>query len=411
MKILHVNSLLQHGGAETVMRQLLRNFPEASVAISSAKTYPPGVHPLYPRLLARLYHSRFHALVERFAPRNQWTDRAFRRLVNYPCDLIHLHNFHGYYATIDSLAAVARAKPLVWTFHALWGITGGCDHPRDCRRYFEACGECPQLNKWPLGPIDNTPQQLAAKKAQLSPLPLHVISPSRWMAQVIRESPVGRRWRVHCIPNAVDAEFLRIADARFASRRETNRLRILLVNRNFGDEQKGFSIAREALREFAAAAGESPEKRPKLTLAGVRSEWAAGELPEWECEALGYISEPTALAEIYSQADLFLFASPAENFPCVVLEAMAAGACVVATPTGGVVEQIEHGVSGLLARDISGPALAEALARACQNSDERKALAAAARDRVQREFSEPVFAEQHRELYQGILSEWPSDPK
>ena len=39
----------------------------------------------------------------------------------------------------------------------------------------------------------------------------------------------------------------------------------------------------------------------------------------------------------------FLFASPAENFPCVILEAMASACCVVATPTSGVTEQIEDG--------------------------------------------------------------------
>ena len=403
MKILHVNSLLRLGGAETVLRQLLRNFPEAEVAVAGGKSFPPGVHSLYPRALARLYHSRWHQLTERLAPRDRWTNRAFRRLARGPHDLIHLHNFHGRYATIDSLARVARRKPLVWTFHALWGVTGGCDHPRDCRGFLAACGHCPQLGRWPLGLMDDTAAQLEAKLSMLAPLPLQIITPSRWMADTVRSSPVGREWRVHHIPNAVDAQLVRALDRAPRGPRPAERFVILLVNRNFRDEQKGFPIAREALREVAAASGLGPAARARVVLAGEHSAWAAGELREWDCEAAGYVSEPDALAALYARADIFLFASPAENFPCVILEAMAGSLCVVATPTGGVPEQIESGMSGLLAREISGAALAEALAEACGDPEKRARLGAAARDRVNREFSEESFAARHREVYAEAL--------
>lgn len=42
--------------------------------------------------------------------------------------------------------------------------------------------------------------------------------------------------------------------------------------------------------------------------------------------------------------------------------ALALGIPVVATPVGGLPAQLEHGISGLLARDVSAPALAEAMA-------------------------------------------------
>ncbi len=408
MTILHVNSLYQLGGAETVMRQLLRNFPDAEAAIASGKTFPHHVRALYPRPLAYLWHSRLHAAIERLFPRDHWTDRAFRRLAEDPRDLIHLHNFHGLYATLESLAALARAKPLVWTFHALWGVTGGCDHPRACRRYLKHCGECPQLNRWPLGPVDHTAAQLQAKLSLIAPLPLHIISPSRWMAEAIAQSPVGQNWRIHCIPNAVDTEFLQAAEK--VRRQPAGRPSILIVNRNFRDEQKGFPIVQAALRESAGKLGGTAAARPKILLVGGDASWAAGELPAWECESHGYLSDPATLAARYAQADIFLFASPAENFPCVILEAMAAGACVVATPTGGVAEQIEHGVSGFLAPEISGPALAEALLRALASPDDRAAMVAAAKERVHRNYTEKVFTERHREVYAEALRLWKSAP-
>jgi len=401
MKILHVNNQVRLGGAETVVRQLLRGFPGARLAVADGKTFPPDAHPLYPRVLARLYHTRLGALVERAAPRDRWTDRAFRRLAHGPHDLIHLHNFHGRYATIASLAYLTLRKPVVWTFHALWGVTGGCDHPRACRRYLSACGQCPQLGRWPLGAFDHTEAQLAAKLALLADLPLHIVAPSRWLAGVVEESAVGRRWTVHRIPNAVDREFTDALSPEPPARGE-RAASVLLVNRNFRDEQKGFPIAKAALDEVAR----SLNGRPRLILAGENSDWAASQLAQWECEPLGYVSKPAALAALQRRADIFLFASPAENFPCVVLEAMAAAGCVVATPTGGVIEQVEDGVSGLLAREISGPALAEVLARALSDPALRARLGESARARVEREFTENIFIERHRRMYEEVLRSW-----
>jgi glycosyltransferase involved in cell wall biosynthesis len=401
MKVLHVNNQVRLGGAETVIQQLRRGFPDARLAVADGKTFPPGVRPLYPRLLARLHHSRFHDRVERLAPRDRWTNRAFRRLARSSFDLIHLHNFHGRYATIESLEHVARRKPLVWTFHALWGVTGGCDHPRDCQRYLEACGECPQLGRWPLGNVDNTAAQLAVKLKRLAPLPLHIIAPSRWLADIVQASPVGRQWRVHHIPNAVDAEFAALLG--MTPRPHRQQPAILIVNRNFRDEQKGFPIIEAALDTAAASL---PTPRPPLILVGQNSDWAKEALPAWSCESLGYVNDTVTLARLHRFADVFLFASPAENFPCVILEAMAAGSCVVATPTGGVVEQIADGETGVLAGEVSGRALGEALIRALADADLRQRIEFAAPSRVRREFGEDLFIERHRQLYAQIVETW-----
>ena len=58
--------------------------------------------------------------------------------------------------------------------------------------------------------------------------------------------------------------------------------------------------------------------------------------------------------------------------------ALALGVPVVATPVGGLSAQLEHGVSGLVAREASAPALAEAMA-AMLDPARRRALSAGAR--------------------------------
>lgn len=397
MKILYVNNQLKLGGAETVLHQLRRGFPDSQLAVAAGKAFPPDVIPLYPRLFARLHHSRWQVVVSKFAPRDTWTDRAFRRLADCPHDLIHLHNFHGKYASIESLAYLARRKPLVWTFHALWGVTGGCDHPRTCRRYLDACGECPQLGRWPLENFDDTSDQLNKKLQLLGTLPLNIVAPSKWLAEIVRQSPIGKNWLVHQIPNAVDAVFEKALSLKSPV---PKKIRILIVNRNFKDVQKGFEMIRIALAAIAKTASENAT----LIFAGENADWAAAELKEWPCEVAGYVSDPVALARLHSHSDIFLFASPAENFPCVILEAMAAGSCVVATPTGGVVEQIESGISGLLAEEISGSSLAKALSVALDDPALRTRLGEAAQHRVAAEYTESVFIKRHRALYEEVVA-------
>ena len=388
MKILHVNNQIRLGGAETVIRQLLHGFPNSTLAVAEGKIYPQNVLPLYPRFLSRITHSRFHQQIEWIAPRARWTDCAFRRISDSSFDLVHLHNFHGQYASIESLAHLCKYKPVIWTLHALWAVTGGCDHPRSCLRYLHSCGDCPQLGRWPLGDIDNTQDQLSRKVHHLGQLPLHIVAPSKWLAHIVKQSPVGRRWHVHHIPNAVDSQFVCSLPPRV-----THPLTILIVNRNFADEQKGWPIARDALNQIAPTA--------RLLLVGQNSDHAAAEVPGWACESLGYLSDPAVLANAHSHSDIFLFASPAENFPCVVLEAMAAGLCVVATPTGGVVEQIIDGVSGLLAKDISAPSLAKVLSVALIRPDLRARLGSYAQSV---DFSERSFIVRHTQLYLELLN-------
>jgi len=127
VKILLVNNQLRLGGAEAVVQQLRRGFRPLSspsrMANSSRRTCShstPSVgtaQPLPPSSRRGMARSAKSLDRSRVPPPGRFV-----------CDLIHLHNFHGRYASIESLAHVAKRKPLVWTFHALWGVTGGCDH-------------------------------------------------------------------------------------------------------------------------------------------------------------------------------------------------------------------------------------------------------------------------------------------
>jgi glycosyltransferase involved in cell wall biosynthesis len=390
MQVLLVNNQLQLGGAETVVHQLHSRIPNTRLLVP--ETPFSGAQVMYPRLLSRLNHSRLHEVTEKWFPMFEWTDRRVAQLRSDPADIIHFHNFHGDYASIETLAGLIRAKRVVWTFHGLWGVTGGCDHPKGCGGFLRQCGNCPQLGLWPIGELDHTADELSRKIALLGDLPLHVVAPSKYFCETIRSSRVGGRWTLWHIANGVDPSKFKPNQAR------SGRLKVLVVNRDFRDPHKGFWMVKEALN----LAGRTEFE---VTLVGLNSTWAVAQLEKrLRIRDLGYVAERSKLAQLYGESHIFLFASPAENFPCVVLEAMASGCCVVATPSGGVMEQMTNGESGFFAANISGSALAEVLDRALRCPDNIAAIGENARVRVTEKFSEDTMIEAHLKLYEDLMN-------
>lgn len=101
-------------------------------------------------------------------------------------------------------------------------------------------------------------------------------------------------------------------------------------------------------------------------------------------------------------ADVFVLSSASEGLPLSVLEAMAHGLPVVASAVGGVPELV--GDAGVLVPPHDEAALADALRDLLADAGRRRALGAAARERVEQAFSLDRMREQHVALYERLLA-------
>jgi glycosyltransferase involved in cell wall biosynthesis len=120
------------------------------------------------------------------------------------------------------------------------------------------------------------------------------------------------------------------------------------------------------------------------------------------CVFLGYRSD---VPELLAAADLFVLPSLYEGLPISALEAMAAGRPVVATAIGGTDEAITSEQSGLLVPPRDPVALAAAIRRLRADPALARRLAAAGRERVEREFSSDVTARQVMRIYDEVLAQ------
>lgn len=90
--------------------------------------------------------------------------------------------------------------------------------------------------------------------------------------------------------------------------------------------------------------------------------------------------------ELLSGVDVVVSASRREGLPRSIMEAMAAGAAVVATDVGAVADLVRDGETGLLVPVDDPVALTAAVERLVADGDERRRLAAAARRLVEQSF-------------------------
>jgi glycosyltransferase involved in cell wall biosynthesis len=116
---------------------------------------------------------------------------------------------------------------------------------------------------------------------------------------------------------------------------------------------------------------------------------------------VGFTSE---LDKFLPHFDLFVQSSRTEGFPCVNLEAMAAGVPVLATTVGGVPEQIISGKTGLLVPPNNPISLANNLRQLLENEPFRQSLAKQGKQKTLTEFTCRKQAEKYWELFQYLCS-------
>jgi glycosyltransferase involved in cell wall biosynthesis len=98
----------------------------------------------------------------------------------------------------------------------------------------------------------------------------------------------------------------------------------------------------------------------------------------------GVIADQDRMAEVYSEADVFLDGSEFQGFGRCGLEAMACGAACVLTSVGGVNEYARHAENALLVAPAQPDAFADAMVLLLENEQLRARLVAAGLNTVKR---------------------------
>jgi glycosyltransferase involved in cell wall biosynthesis len=137
-----------------------------------------------------------------------------------------------------------------------------------------------------------------------------------------------------------------------------------------------------------------------------RSAVSRAEVNAWVAEGLiDYLGEADDVRPHIAAADCIVLPSYREGLPRTLLEGAAMGKPLIATDVPGCRQVVEHGVNGFLCPAADAASLAKAMLALARLTDEqREAIGAAGRRRVERDYSERIAIERYRQAILEALN-------
>ena len=326
-------------------------------------------------------------------------------LIRHPAfraaDVVHLQVTHnGPFFSIAWLAWLCRLKPVVWTIHDMWPMTGTCQHAASCEKWLTGCGgRCPR----PMGrsPIDRYSPALLWRAKQLTYALSNctLVVASDWTRLRVERSPLLRRFPRVQIPFGVDLETFSPVHRRSARQElgigEDEHAIAFRGMPTEGDRVKGMAWLQAALGMFRP-------RRPTTLLVVDCGEAFLHLEGQYRVRDLGWVEEE-ALARVLAAADVFVMPSDHESFGMMAVEAMASGTPVVAFEGTAVAENMHSPEGGVLAPSSSSEGLSHAIATLLADEPLRRRVALSARKLAEREYAFRDYMCRHLALYEAVL--------
>jgi glycosyltransferase involved in cell wall biosynthesis len=227
---------------------------------------------------------------------------------------------------------------------------------------------------------------------------MHIVAPSRWMAECVKDSDLMKKNTIHVIPNALDTDTYKPME-KSAARCLLNLPRdrkLILFGAIRGTQlaYKGWDLLVPALIDIAKKLSDTdvvifgqgcPESPPDLPL---KIHW------------MGHLYDDYTLTALYSAADLLVIPSRQESFGQTGTEAQACGCPVVAFDATGLKDVVSHEMTGLLVKPYDSSAMASAIITLLSNQGLANQYGSSAQKRARHLWSFPVVAKQYSEVYE-----------
>lgn len=250
-------------------------------------------------------------------------------------------NFHWMGGILNYPAFFEKCKkPIVWTMHDLSPIQGIFHYKNDVIRNKKWIGDLEnELKKYKLEVLNNNIKA--------------IVSPSDWLLQEVKNENLSPNIILESIPNCIDFDQFQLqnrSELRLKYDIKPDEFVLLFVADSLKNKRKGFDVMLEAVAQLenisftvlTIGKGDITIKNQKVI-------------------ALGEIHDASKMAEAYAVSNVFVLPSREDNLPNVMLESFACGTPVVSFNHGGMKDFIIENKTGILAQEISGSALANAI--------------------------------------------------
>lgn len=318
-------------------------------------------------------------------------------------DIIHLHWINQGLFSLHQLGQIITSgKPVVWTLHDMWPITGICHHARECIQYQSYCVKCPYL-AFPFLRRDLSYRVFNRKKKLYLPYALTFVGCSKWIAHEAQKSALTKNQKVFSIPNPIPTTIYRPKDQTLSRKKmdlPLDKKLLLFGAMNVSDRRKGFEPFVKACYELREK-GYTQEELGIVVMGHHAEELKA--VSPFPVYPMGYMDATEQIVAVYNAVDLYVTSSLEENLPNMVMEAMACGVPCVGFDVGGIPEMIDHQENGYVAVYGDEVDLAAGMQWVLQESGEQD-LGNKARKKAVNSYSEEFVTSSYMELYEILLN-------
>ena len=361
MRVLFVNSVCGIGSTGRICADLAGEYAslgyEVKIAYGRDGTVPDTCRQYAVRigndLDVRLHGIKSQLLDEHGLGSAGATEKFLKWADEYDPDILWMHNIHGYYINYELLFDWIKKRPnmeVKWTLHDCWAFTGHCSYftIAKCDKWKTQCEHCPQPKKYPARLLfDNSRRNYARKKKAFCGVRnLKIITPSKWLAGLVKESFLSE-YPVEVVYNTINRDVFKPTASDFRERRGLEDKKIILGVASPWDERKG-------LEAFLWLSGRLDDSY-RIVLVGLSRD----QIKKIPSDIIGIerTDNVRELVSIYTAADVFVNPTHEDNYPTTNLEAAACGTPVVTYHVGGSPESVlpenvveENDLEGLLAR-------------------------------------------------------------
>lgn len=401
MKVLIIDVNCEYSSTGKIAYGLYKGAKEDGYEARIAYGRGPEIDDPYAYKFGIDFETYAHAFLARLTGKNGCyskfsTDRLIRYIEEFQPDIVHIHELHAYFVNISQLLSYLKKRqiPVVWTFHCEYMYTGKCGFAFECSNYKSGCGNCPQVREYVKSfALDRSKELLSEKKKAIDGLNLkYIVSPSEWLADRTKETYLGK-YNIKVIHNGIDTKgiFYPRQDVHLKEKYNIapDKKMVLAVAPNILEERKGGNTVIELSKimpeVFFVLIGADETKKYSDNVLLVQRTRNQDELAQW-----------------YSEADVFIICSTAENFPTTPIEAMCCGTPVLGLDLGGTKETAAEPYGTFIKPDGANTInlLKEALKIKLNHSLSTEEVSKYARDNYDNE----VMYKNYANLYHDIIS-------
>ena len=288
----------------------------------------------------------------------------------------------------------------------MWSFTGHCAHSFGNMALKQMESGCPDLNIYPAIGINTDKWLLQRKKRIYRNSNITIVTLSKWLYNLARQSPVFQLKIIIQIYSGFDLDVF-IPKDKVSCRVALNipkKSKVLMFSARYLFKSNPWKGGADLINIMKAINQKTHDKIHLLfTGEGDFKELYA--FDNLVVHNIGYIQNDILMATCYSASDLLIYPTRANNLPNVLIEAISCGTPCITFDVGGCGEIIENGTDGFVINAFDIELFASKVIEVLESHDKQKDLSINARKSAENKFPLGKMCKNYHNLFQKVIKD------